>query len=279
MAENRYRVWDAHVHLFPGKLFGAIWRWFESYNISMPYQGMNSGQVTEHLEKMGVDKAFLLVYAHKADVSSGINKWLHNFCEKSPMYFPLGSIHPSDRDIEKVVEEALDLFGFLGLKIHYLVSGIRADDPQYKKIYRALEGRGKMLVAHAGTAPIPSSGLGMEIFERVLYNHPEMTVQVAHLGHFELDRVAVLMEKYPNLYLDTAWALGNSYMQVDINAVRDLIMGFPDRILYGSDFPIIPEDPVVTVNKIIELSLPERITRQILYGNAENVVGKINVNK
>jgi len=267
-------LWDAHVHLFPGKLFRAIWQWFDKYSLDFPYRGLSNKLLTDCLEKMGVKRAFLLVYAHKADISAGINQWLNDFCLKNPMYLPFGCVHPHDRKLGAVIEEALDLYDFPGLKMHYMVSRMRPDLPELTPIYTALEKRGKILVAHAGTAPTPAPWLGMDFIERVLCAHPALTVQVAHLGHFELEKVAILLEEYPNLYLDTAWALGNSYMSVDPGPVRELILGFPDRVLYGSDFPIIPEDPRITVEKLLEMPLSDSIAGRVLQGNAERIILK-----
>jgi predicted TIM-barrel fold metal-dependent hydrolase len=188
------------------------------------------------------------------------------------MYLPFGCVHPGDRNLGGIIEEALDVFAFRGLKIHCMVAGVKADDPSCTPIYRELEKRGRMLVIHAGTAPLPSPWLGLDSLERVLEAHPGMIVQLAHLGHFEMDRAARLLETYPGLYLDTAWAMGNSYMKVDPGAVRDLITGFPDRILYGSDFPIIPEDPLIGVEKLIGFNLPGGVLGKVLAGNAEKIM-------
>lgn len=273
--EKKYRLWDAHVHMFPERLFRAIWGWFEENGVPMPYKGLDCEELTGRLKNMGVERAFLLIYAHKPDVSAEINSWGARFCQDNPFYLPFGCVHPGDSNLGGVMEDALDRHGLLGFKIHYMVCGMRADDPGFTPVYRALESRGKILVAHAGTAPLPKPWLGLEIFERVLDSHPGMLVQLAHLGHFELDRVARLMRKYPNLYLDTAWAMGNSVFQVDLGAVRDLIMEFPERIVYGSDFPIIMEDPRLTVEKIINLSLPGDITEAVFWGNAERLVAHL----
>lgn len=275
MEEKRHRLWDAHVHLFPARLFKAIWQWFEKFGIFMPYKGLSHQKLTGQLTGMGVERAFLLVYAHKENISLEINRWVHRFCLKNPMYLPFGCVHPRDDNLGEVIEEALDRYDFPGFKIHYMVLEMRPDDPVFTPIYKALEKRGKGLVAHASTAPIPGPWLGMDKIEPVLADHPGMTVQVAHLGHYELDRAAELMRKYSNLYLDTAWALGNNQMNVDREEIRELFLEFPGRVLYGSDFPIIMEDPRQTVERIIELSLPENITEAVFSGNARNIIKKL----
>jgi len=279
MAKKSYKLWDAHVHLFPERLLEAVWKWFDKNTAGFPYRRLGCGEITRHLVEMGVERAFLLVYAHKAGVSADINRWLSEFSLKNQMYLPFGCVHPHDGNLAGVMEEALGQYQFYGFKIHYAVIQMRADDPGFTPIYKELEKRGRILVAHAGTAPLPGGWLGMDVFEEVLDSHPGMLVQLAHLGHFELDRVVCLMRKYPNLHLDTAWAMGNSFFPVDREAIRELIMEFPERILYGSDFPIIPEDPCIAVGKILDLSLPEVVTRGVLSGNAERMVERVSLKK
>lgn len=273
MDQKKYCTWDAHVHLFPERMLEAVWQWFENFGVDMPYRGISHRDLTAELAGMGVEKAFLLLYAHRPGISLELNRWLHGFCLENPIYLPFGCVHPGDENLGLVIEEALDKYNFHGFKLHFLVLEMRADDPSFTPIYRALEKRGKTLVVHASTAPIQAPWLGMDTIEPVLAAHPGLNVQIAHLGHFELERAAALMEKYPRLYLDTAWGMGNSSIEVDPAPIRELILEFPDRVVYGSDFPIIMEDPRLTVDRILDLSLPEKINEAVLAGNASKMIG------
>ncbi len=67
-----------------------------------------------------MEKAFVLVYAHKPGISAGINRWLHGFCRANPHFVPLDYVHPADPHLERVLEEALNEFNFPGLKMHFL---------------------------------------------------------------------------------------------------------------------------------------------------------------
>lgn len=56
-----------------------------------------------------------------------------------------------------------------------------------------------------------------------------------------------LLEKYPNLYLDTTMTLAAFFQPMDDNKplvemLRTMLFKYSDRILYGTDWPNIPYD-------------------------------------
>jgi len=38
MAKKSYKLWDAHVHLFPERLLEAVWKWFDKNTAGFPYR-------------------------------------------------------------------------------------------------------------------------------------------------------------------------------------------------------------------------------------------------
>lgn len=56
-----------------------------------------------------------------------------------------------------------------------------------------------------------------------------------------------LLERYPNLYLDTTMTLGAFFQTMDDNKpltqmIRTMLLKYSDRVLYGTDWPNIPYD-------------------------------------
>lgn len=56
-----------------------------------------------------------------------------------------------------------------------------------------------------------------------------------------------LLEKYPNLYLDTTMTLGAFFQSMDEDKamtlmIRTMLLQYSDRIMYGTDWPNIPYD-------------------------------------
>jgi predicted TIM-barrel fold metal-dependent hydrolase len=98
------------------------------------------------------------------------------------------------------------------------------------------------LRAHPGWsyfgAQVPSWEALSEAFERRVARHPHTTFIGVHFGNApeQPARVAAMLEKYPNLFVDTAARvpeLGRRAAEV-----RALILRFPDRVLFGTDLGV-----------------------------------------
>lgn len=77
----------------------------------------------------------------------------------------------------------------------------------------------------------------VEKMERVLKEFPNLKNCVPHLGLDEISAYQELIEKYDNLWLDTAMAVANCFPikgKIDLSDCRS------DRVMYASDFPNIP---------------------------------------
>jgi len=272
------KVWDSHVHIFPDKMLQSIWKWFAAAGWSLPCSGLDSESLYANLESTGVEQAFLLPYAHKPDISQALNQWVRDFCRNRPCLIPFASVHPKDQDMEAVLSTALDKWGFAGIKIQLAVLGRCADDPVLFPIYRAALHRNKPVVIHAGTAPYPPHRseykyLGLDRLRPVLDALPGLKLIVPHLGLNELDKAASLLATYPEMHLDTAWALGNPNLQLDTSRLKDIFQTHPNQILYGSDFPIIEHYLQAGQKALLDLNLPSEVLERILWKNAQRLVG------
>jgi len=75
--------------------------------------------------------------------------------------------------------------------------------------------------------------------------NPNLTIVAAHMGSMshDLSMVAERMDKYPNMYVETAARWVDIVMQ-DPELVRDFFLKYQDRIMYGTDYGInTPPDP------------------------------------
>jgi uncharacterized protein len=76
----------------------------------------------------------------------------------------------------------------------------------------------------------------------VLAAHPKLTAVVAHCGAPEYTEHLDLVERYPNVHVDTTM-VGTDYMNtlapLDADVVRRL-GDLQDRVVLGTDFPNIP---------------------------------------
>jgi len=268
---RRFPVCDAHVHLFPEKLTDAILDWFEELGWIMPYR-LKVEDLIQHLRSSGVQAAFALGYVHKAGMAAGINLWLKELHDRHPYLYPFAAVHQDD-DIERVLSQALDEWNFPGVKIHTFVQKVAANDPRLWPVYRMVLDRGKGIVLHLSAMPMSSPFIGVGPLRDVLAHFPNLKVMIAHMGlpnDFEL--ALKLAQEYPNVYLDTAYVLGNPRFSLEDRWLTAFAT-YPNKFVYGSDFPIMDYPPEAGIDVIKHSPLPLQIKERLLWKNAETFLG------
>ena len=148
---------------------------------------------------------------------------------------------------------------------------ITLEDPKFDTVFQFIKDRNKVLLSHAGEPkncwlPLEEMTVNSDrdYFSKNpkfhMYNHPELpsyedqmtardnmlkknmelTFIGAHLATLEwsVDRIATFLDKFPNASVDLAERICHLQVQSEINRtkVRDFIIKYQDRILYGTDF-------------------------------------------
>jgi uncharacterized protein len=269
---------DAHVHLFPPGVFAALWRWFEAHAWPIRY-AYQVDEVLSFLERQRVEAVFGLLYSHVPEMARVLNAFMAELAARSPRVIPFGTVLPGEPDARSVVAEALDDFGFAGLKLHCHVQRVAPDDPRLDPIFEAVAERGRVVILHAGREPASSAYrfdsralCGIDPVRRVVERHPTLKLVVPHLGHDQWREFFALCRDSENLYLDTTMAV-SGYLTDDVPSQDDLVP-VANRLLFGTDFPNLPY-PWARERVWLEgLGLPEETLEAILRGNALRLVGR-----
>ncbi|MBT2211073.1 amidohydrolase family protein [Actinomadura sp. NEAU-AAG7] len=136
----------------------------------------------------------------------------------------------------------------------------------------------------------------MDSLEALVAAHPRTTFVAVHAGcqAEDLGRVGRMLAAYPNLNIDIAARIAELGRQP--RATRDLILRFPDRVLFGTDefppsadlyathfrfletldehFPHSDDDPPLMGRwRISGLGLPEDVLARVYASNAARVLG------
>jgi len=254
----------------------AVFTYFEKqYGWKLPFP-VNPDQLLQVLVDQGIDKAFTLAYTHKPGLSRSLNRWLADYCSKHHSLIPFGAVHPLDPDRDKVILECLDQYRFPGLKLHCLVQKCRPDDPNLFPIYEAVIERSKGMVIHAGSFPQPvRKHLGVSYVANLLKRYPELNLIIPHLGLNDLPAFRELLDQYEGLFLDTAFVFQNRIITTPLEDIAATILAYPDRIIYGSDYPLILEPPQNGINRILELGFPPDIYHKLFYDNASRFLSRV----
>ncbi len=220
-------VFDAHTHVFPERLFRAIWRWFDDHG--WPIR-----------EKLLADE----VIAGLVDGSDGFA-------------VGAGTVCPGEDGAADIVEEAVAL-GLRAIKLHCHVQGCAVDDDRLDTVYEVAAGANVPVVVHAGREPWsdalpvdPHAVCHISRTEAVLARHPKLTMVVPHLGADEFDAYRRLQLSCERLWLDTTMMVADYFPGLyaherdvvgdDVSAAwLPFISACPERVLYGSDAPNLP---------------------------------------
>jgi predicted TIM-barrel fold metal-dependent hydrolase len=242
LAADLPEVIDAHVHLFPDRLFDAIWAWFARYGWSVRYR-LHAREVMAFLKTRGVTRMVGLHYAHLPGLARSMNAFMAELAREEPALVGLATVYPGEDDAVGILEAAFAA-GLRGVKLHSHVQRVAADDPVIGPIAEACVRAGVPLVMHAGREPKspaykidPYAICGVERVEALLTNHPRLKLVVPHLGVDEAHAYLRLLERHENLWLDTTMVAADFF---PFEVPWDLVEARPERILYGTDFPNLP---------------------------------------
>lgn len=268
-------VVDAHVHLFPDRVFQAVWRWFDAHAWPIRYK-LRSRQVIDFLLSRGISRLVALHYSHQPGMARVLNEYVAELCREEPRVIGFATVLPGEPGAVQILEDAFRA-GMKGVKLHCHVQCFSPDAPHLDEIYAACERAGKPMVMHAGREPAsahyhcdPHQMCSAERVERVLKNHPRLKLCVPHLGADEFNAFERLLERHDNLWLDTTMLLAEYF---PVALPLRLIQCRADRILYGTDFPNIPYAWDRELRKLISLRLPSHQEAKILGENAQALIG------
>ena len=277
-----FKYIDMHSHFFPPQIFRAIWDFFEATDEKGYIQGwpikykLTTEKLVKFLESKNVVAYTTYNYAHNIGVANFINEWTKGFVENHEKAIPFGCVWPGDKDRNEYVLKLFDEYNFLGIKIQPLVQNFYPNDKRMHDIYKLIVDKGKWFTLHAGTAPYTNKYLGYDTFIKLIENFPNMNIIVAHMGIYEYKKFFDLLDKYENLYLDTAMVYIPNYIfekwqrKIELPKPAELL-SYQDRILFGSDFPSIPYDYELSTSKLFELELPKSFYKDIFYNNARKL--------
>lgn len=271
-------VIDAHVHIFPPRVFDAIWRWFETHAWGIRYK-LHAEQLLDFLLARGVSRMVGLHYAHVPGMARSLNQFAAELGAKRPELIPFGTVLPGEPGAADIATEAFAVHGLRGLKLHCHVQQFSPADPSLEAIYRVCAEFGRPLVIHAGREPaLPGYAAdiaaicNVRFMRTVLERHPDLTVVVPHLGVDEMAQYGELLSAFPNLYLDTTMTLAEYFPE---RPALEFLERWGDRLLYGSDFPNLPYAWDRELVRLARLGLAPETLAAIAAGNAKRLYGVV----
>lgn len=269
-------VTDAHVHLFPDQFYAALHRWFDAHAWEIRFRG-GAEQVVEKLRESGVSRMVALLFSHKPGTARYLNAYLAALQRSHPAVIGVAAVLPGEPDDLAIVREAIEVHGLRGVKIHCHVAKLAIDDPRVLRVLGACANLGVPAVVHAGKEP-SSAAYGVDTralcsaqqTRRVLQLFPDLRLVVPHLGADEYGDYLAMTREFAGLYLDTAMACADYF---DAGPDWAALERHSDRVLYGTDFPIVPYDADRELRVLARRIGSDAALAAILRGNADRLWG------
>ena len=263
---------DFHVHLFPDRLFDAIWRQFVAdYGWKVLHQ-LYWRESLAYLKERGVGTVVYSNYAHRKGIARGLNDWNLQILAETPDLFCFAAYHPDDDDGLASAESLIDNPRILGFKLQLLVQRFAPDDERLYPLYELVMAKRKRLLLHVGTGPVGNEFVGVTPFRRLLARYPDLPATVAHMGALEYGAFGELLDDHPNLLMDTAFAF-----LPRLGGLCDLGSAFLERhrgrILYGSDFPNILFPREEEIDTLLGLKLSQEFFDAVFRDNGLRLTG------
>jgi hypothetical protein len=234
---------DVHVHFMPERVLAKVWAYFDRagthYGTEWPiHYRLPEPERLARLRGLGVIGFAPLVYPHKPGMGEWLTEWAVDFGQRTPGAVPTATLFP-EPGVESYLGKALDA-GARCVKAHVQVGAYDPVDPLLDPAWGLLAEAGVPVVVHCGHGPLPGTHTGLDRYDAVLKRHPRLTAVLAHAGMPEYEAALDLVDRYPNVHLDTTM-VGVPFTGLPLPADWSArLADVPDRIVLGSDFPNIP---------------------------------------
>lgn len=257
------KIFDAHCHIFPDKIAEkASTNIGKFYDLEMHYNG-SVKTLMELYSKAGVDKCLVQSVATTPAQVQSINNFIAESVKEHPtMFVGFCSLHPQmeKKEIEAEIDRAISL-GLKGIKLHPDFQEFQIDERKAYDIYEAAEGRLPILF-HTGDFRYDYSS--PKRLSNALKDFPNLIAIAAHFGGWsEWDEGEKYLADNPNVYVDTS----SSLYEISPEKALEFIKAFtPDRVMFGTDYPMWNiEDELKLIAKV-ELSDEDR--EKVMYKTA-----------
>jgi len=267
-----YDIIDIHTHFFPGEWFAAVWEFFETRGWRINYKS-DPATLAATLRGFGVSHFTILNYLHKPGARDALAEFTRAFAASQRGALPFGTLYPGESGNLEAARRWFDEWGFAGLKMQPLVTRFPIDDPALYPVFELMQERCRHLLIHAGTAPYPNEFTSLDPLEHLLADFPNMPVILAHMGAYDIPRALGMLDRFPQLSLDTAMVFTHTDVfdtSMKLDPAR--LLPYRHRILFGSDFPNIPYAYSEAVESILRLNLGDEFNRLVFRDNALKLV-------
>jgi predicted TIM-barrel fold metal-dependent hydrolase len=274
---------NAHVHMIEfealaerqtGQLMPGGIAVYENIEASLPL--LLPRTLLAQMDEAGIDKS--IIYAVEAPVLYASNEYVKSLCDKYPdRLIGFASVDPKSPDATKILERAIKEMGLKGLKFHPPLQDFFPNDKNVFPVYEKALELDIPVVFHVGTTPFGNmcklSQANPLLLDDVANQFPDLRIMLTHLSTLWHNEAFMVVEKHPNVFIDTAAYLYEIPQILNLNLIKRL---GADKVIFGTDYPNPfagePHRMKDFVDCIMNLNLPREVSNAIFYENVKTLL-------
>ncbi|WP_344265091.1 amidohydrolase family protein [Actinomadura napierensis] len=267
---------DGHGSLSP-ELFGASEEYFKAHGHRQP---TIDEMAAYYRERSMAAVVFTVDAEHATGWPRISNEEVAESCAEHPdVLIPFASIDPhKGKAGVREARRLVDQYGVRGFKFHPSIQGFAPNDPIAYPLYEAIEELGVPALFHTGQtgigAGVPGGG-GIRLkysnpmlVDDVAVDFPELRIILAHPSFPWQDEALAVANHKPYVYIDLS---GWSPKYFPPQLVRYANSLLKDKVLFGSDYPVITPDRWLA--DFAKLEIKPEVRPKILKDNAARLLG------
>jgi uncharacterized protein len=275
---------DTHVHIevddsghaaLPQALVDAASRYFKATG---PRPGLD--EIAQLYRQRHMAAVVFTVDAttslHHAPISS--EEIALGASRNNDVLIPFGSVDPHRSDAISRMRRLAEDFGVRGFKFHPTVQNFDPSDIRFYPVYELIQELGLPVIFHTGQTGIGAGlpgGFGLKLrlsnpllLDDVAADFPALQIVMAHPSVPWQDEALAVATHKANVWIDLS---GWSPKYFPQNLVRQANSLLQDKVLFGSDFPLITPDR--WLKDFAALDMKEEVRPKILKENAIRLLG------
>ena len=199
--------------------------------------------------------------------------------DHADVLIPFGSVDPlQDQAAVDLAHSLVHDHGARGFKLHPTVQGFDPSDERFRPLWSAFEELGLPVIVHTGQTGIGAGTPGAfgfklrysnpMLLDDVLAEHPGLTLVMAHPSVPWADEQISVATHKTNTWIDlSGWS--PKYFPPQLTRAANSFL--QDRVLFGSDFPLLTPDR--WLQDFAGLELKDEVRRKITKDNAVRLLG------
>lgn len=269
-------VLDFHVHI--GRREHLTSRFVQYYEALLGpgvlelLDGITPGSFLAYLDREGIDYAVVLSEYSPQVTGAVPSEFTAQFCAGSERLIPFGSVNlDGSVDPAVQVERCVKELACRGLKLLPSYGGYYPDDPRILPAYEVARDLGIPVMFHTGTSLFPGTRIRYAhplLLDDVAEDFPGLTIIMCHAGRpFWYKEAEWMVHRHPNVYIDIS-----GIPPKQLPHVLPKLERFPDRFLFGSDWPNL-QSIGDQVSRVRSLPFKPSTIQAILWDNAARLLG------